>query len=148
MRPFKRTDGKGLVPTFRNMMDDFWGADKFFDDDFFHFRNRWIPAVNITDHEDSFDIDVAAPGLTKDDFKINIENGLLCISAEKETKKEEVEEKFTRREFNYNSFERTFVLPENVDVEKIEAKYVDGVLKLSLKKMAVTEPKTKLIAVK
>jgi HSP20 family protein len=93
-----------------------------------------VPAVNITDNENFFKISLAAPGLTKDDFHINLEGNMLTISCEKEEKKEEKNEKMTRNEYNFSSFERTFTLPEEVNMEKIEAKYIDGVLDLMLPK--------------
>lgn len=143
----KKTNGTGLVPTFKNWMEDFWGADNIFADDFFRLKKSWLPAVNIRDEKKSFEIEVAAPGLKKDDFQIKVENGMLCISAELEESKEEKEANFTRREFSYRSFERSFALPENADAENISARYADGVLKLSLKKIAAREDVPKMIKV-
>jgi HSP20 family protein len=141
-------NGRNTMAPFKSLVDKFWGTDKFYDDDFFHFRNQWMPAVNIKDNKGEFDIEVAAPGLDKKDFKVTVDNGILCISAEKETKVEEKEDNFTRQEFNYSSFERSFTLPENVDAENIDAKYNDGVLKLRLKKTKVDKPDLKKIAIK
>lgn len=94
-----------------------------------------LPAVNIKDHEKNIEIELAAPGLTKDDFEITMNNGILTISSEKETKKEEEKEGYVRKEFSYNSFSRSFSLPENIDEEKdVQARYQDGVLKLMLHK--------------
>lgn len=141
-------NGKNTIAPFRNLVDKFWGTDKFNDDDFFNFRNFWMPAVNIKDKKAEFDIEVAAPGLEKKDFKVTVDNGILCIAAEKESKVEEKEENFTRQEFNYNSFERSFTLPENVDADHIDAKYDNGVLKLKLKKTKVDKPNLKEVAIK
>lgn len=94
------------------------------------------PAMNIKEKENAVQIDLAAPGLKKDDFDIVLENGILTISAEKQEEKEEENKDFYRKEFSYNSFSRSVRVPETVDKEKeIEAKYVDGVLKLTLPKM-------------
>ena len=131
----------GLVPAFKSWIDDFWGADSILDDDFFRSRKSLMPSVNIKDKSKTFEIELAAPGMEKDDFDVSVENGLLCISAEKEASKEEKEENYTRKEFSYNSFKRSFTLPENADAEGITAKYTNGVLKLSLKKVKVEEAK-------
>lgn len=97
-------------------------------------RSLTVPAVNITDEKDEYKVSLAAPGLKKDDFKIDVEGNLLTISCEKEEKKEEKEKRHTRREYNYTSFSRSFTLPEDVKQDKIEAHYTDGVLQLSLPK--------------
>ena len=142
------SNGRNTMAPFKSLVDKFWGTDKFYDDDFFHFRNQWMPAVNMKENKDEFDIEVAAPGLDKKDFKVTVDNGILCISAEKETKVEEKEDNFTRQEFNYNSFERLFTIPENVDADHIDAKYNDGVLKLRLKKTKVDKIDLKKIPIK
>lgn len=115
-------------------------------DDFFRPWNEWfenngrsgkaitVPAVNITEDKDGYKVTVAAPGLKKTDFKIDVEGNMLTISSEKEDHKEEKDRHYTRREYSYSSFSRSFTLPENVKQDKIEATYEDGVLKLSLPK--------------
>lgn len=139
----KKTTGTGLVPTFKSWLDDFWGADNVFADDFLRMRKNWMPAVNIKDEKKTFEIEVAAPGLKKDDFNIKVENGTLLISAQREETREETEATYTRKEFSYHAFERSFALPENADPDSISAKYTDGILKLTVKKTkAVTNPKT------
>lgn len=93
------------------------------------------PAMNIKETENDYQIDMAAPGLTKDDFNISMEDGFLTISAEKEMKSEEEEDNYLRREFSYNSFVRSMSLPETIDEGKdIKAEYHDGVLKVMLHK--------------
>ena len=99
------------------------------------------PAVNIVEGNDEFRIEVAAPGLNKDDFKINLENDQLTISANKEVKKEENEENYTRREFSYSTFTRTFTLPESVEGEKIKASHKDGILNIHVPKKEEAKPK-------
>lgn len=115
-------------------------------DDFFRPWNEWfnnegfmgktinVPAVNIAETTNGFDLSLAVPGMKKDDFKIDVDGNMLTISCQKEEKKEEKDAKFTRKEFNYSSFSRCFTLPEEVNKEKIDAHYEDGVLKLSLPK--------------
>jgi len=126
---------KHRLPWFDTMFTDLLGSDRLLTNDFF-MENKWIPAMNIKESDKHFEIDVAAPGFTKKDFVITIENGILRISAENKEEIEEKEDEFTRREFNYNSFERSFTLPENVNEdEKIDATYKRGILKLVLAKL-------------
>lgn len=96
-----------------------------------------LPAVNVVEHQDGFRIEVAAPGLKKEDFKLNLNHTNLTISAYRESQREEGEqngEKYTRREFSYSSFQRTFTLPSSVDADNIQATYADGVLKIDVPK--------------
>lgn len=102
-----------------------------------------LPAVNIKENEDSFEILLAAPGLNKEDFSIEIDENILKISSEFKQNEEVKEEKFSRREFNFSSFKRAFTLPETVNEDKIEAAYVNGILKLSLPKKEEALPKEK-----
>ena len=95
-------------------------------------RTMQVPAVNITEQKDNYLVSLAAPGLKKDDFKIDVDGNMLTISSEKEETKEEKDKKFTRKEYNYSSFSRSFSLPEEINKEKIEAYYEDGVLKITL----------------
>lgn len=100
------------------------------------------PAMNIKEKKKEFEVELAAPGLQKDDFKITLDNGLLTVSAEREDKKEEENEGFMTKEFSYNSFSRSISIPETVDEDKdISAKYEDGVLKLKLQKKEGAENK-------
>lgn len=95
-----------------------------------------VPAVNVSENDDHFTLEVAAPGKTKKDFNLELDNGVLTISSEekKENEKKDNNGRFTRREFSYSSFKRAFTLPETVDVEKISAQYKDGVLMINLPK--------------
>jgi len=130
-------------------------------DDLFKPWNEWfdngglwgrvmnIPAVNITENKDEYKVALAVPGMKKDDFNIDIDGNMLTISSEKEETKEEKDKKFTRKEYNFSSFSRSFTLPDEVNKEKIEAKYEDGVLKLSLpRKEELKKITAKHIAVK
>jgi HSP20 family protein len=114
-----------LYPVF----SDFFGSNFLNDSDW-----ATSPAVNIAEDKDSFRIEVAAPGLSKEDFHIHIEKRLLEISSEKESNTETKEEKLLRKEFSYSSFKRTFSVPEYVDTENIKANYNNGVLTVSVPK--------------
>jgi len=113
-------------------------VEEFFNDFPFAGLRNWttssVPAVNIAETKDEYRIEVAAPGLDKDDFKVNIEDDTLTISANKEEKKEEKDETYTRREFSYTSFSRSFNLPDTVDSEKIKAEHKNGVLTIYVPK--------------
>ena len=100
-----------------------------------------FPAVNVLESDNSFKIELAAPGLKKEDFKINIHENVLTISSEQKTENEENTGKYTRKEFNYKSFKRSFTLPKTVDGEKIVASYDNGVLGLELPKKEEAKPK-------
>ena len=132
---------------FSNQMPSLF--DRFLENDFFDWSNRnfsktntTIPAVNIKEDEDGFKVEMSAPGLEKDDFKIELNNSLLTISCEKQEENENVEnEKYSRKEFSYQSFTRSFNLPEMVENDKIEAKYENGILKVSIPKKEEAKPK-------
>jgi HSP20 family protein len=98
--------------------------------------NTTIPAINVKETNDNFEVEVAAPGMTKKDFKIELNGNMLTISSEKQNEWQENEnEKYTRREFSYQSFQRTFQLPKDVvDEDKIQAKYENGLLHLTIPK--------------
>src|SRR6056297_2547309 len=122
---------------------DFFDMDDFFDNrrwvrdmisDQFWNGKRSEPALNIKETDDTFEIELAAPGFAKKDFEVTIEDGCLNISAEKSVSDEEKEEKFTRREFSYSSFQRSLQLPDTVKDEDIKAKYNDGILSFKLTK--------------
>jgi HSP20 family protein len=130
-------------------------------DDFFKPWNEWfdngniwgrvmnVPAVNITENKDEYLVSLAVPGMKKDDFTIDVNGNMLTISSEKEERKEEKEKKFTRKEYSYSSFSRSFTLPDEINKEKIEATYEDGVLKIALpRREEAKKPSAKHIAVK
>lgn len=99
------------------------------------------PAVNISETDENFKLELAAPGLKKDDFKISIDNDILSISAEKKSEKTESNEKFNRKEFSFSSFKRSFTLPEFVDTDKVSAIYDNGVMTLVIPKREEAKPK-------
>jgi HSP20 family protein len=100
-----------------------------------------LPKVNIKESTESFEVQMAVPGFKKDSFNISLENEELLISAEIEDNKEETKDEFTRKEFGYSSFRRSFVLPETVDGDKIKANYEDGILNVTLPKKEEAKPK-------
>ena len=129
-----------FAPTVRFQNFDKFIADVFntpiFNDD--AKNGMATPSVNVAENDAEYRLEVAAPGLVKEDFKINIEDTLLTISAEKKVENEKKEgEKYIRREFGYTAFKRSFTLPETIDVANIKATYDNGVLHLSLPKVEV-----------
>lgn len=146
MNTLMRTNG-GMFPS---LLTDFFGASpllgpNLYDVDFDLLPSRLgvtVPTANISETEKEYQIELAAPGLTKKDFKIESENGMLTISAEKEEKSAS-KNGYTRTEYSFNSFSRSFTLPDNSKPENINAKYEDGVLKLTVPKKEVTPVKPK-----
>ena len=140
-----------LFPTFRNAMNDL--SNDF--NDMFNFN--WMPrmsvtapAINVKENKDEYDIELAAPGTTKDDFNVNLDNdGNLVIKMEhKDDKKDEnKKEHYLRREFSYSNYEQALTLPEDVEKDKIEAKVNNGVLHITLPRTHEAEKETKRIEV-
>lgn len=120
---------------FPSVLSDFFETDRFLNPRWLEreFENT-IPSVNIKENNKEFNIELAAPGLSKEHFNINVENNVLTIGAEKKEEKKDEREHFTRKEFSYSSFSRSFTLPQSVNADKAEAKYADGVLKLCIPK--------------
>ncbi len=102
-----------------------------------------LPAVNIKENETDFKLELFAPGLAKEDFNIEIDQKTLSISSEKQFENEENKEKYSRKEYTYTSFKRTFNLPDSVNFDAIEANYENGVLHISLPKREEALPKPK-----
>lgn len=105
--------------------------------------NRSYPAVNIKENEDSFELELAIPGKKKEDFNVEVDDHVMTISMESRTEDEVAEENYTRREFSYTAFTRSFTLPETVAEDKIKAAYTDGILKFTLPKKEEALPKPK-----
>lgn len=103
--------------------------------------SKTLPSVNVVENEENFRIELAAPGLTRADFKVNVHEDVLTISSEKQAENEEAKENYTRREFSYASFTRSFNLPETVDSDKIAATYNEGILNVTLPKREEAKPK-------
>ena len=137
MRTLLRTNGN-LFPVLPGLIEDFFNRElSDTSPSNWRYSDATLPSVNIAETNDSFEIEVAAPGMKRDNFKIELDNNVLTIASHLEEQKEEKDESrnFTRREFSYKSFQRNFSLPENkVDGEKISAKYTDGILYISIPK--------------
>ena len=138
----KKTD----FPVFPNVFNEFlrdWSATNFSD------TNTTLPAVNIKENENEFIVNVAAPGMSKEDFMINLENDILTISSEKKDSQENHDDNYTRKEYSYMSFKRSFTLPKGIiNSEKIKAAYLNGELKITIPKLDEAKPKPpKLIKV-
>lgn len=118
-------------PRFTNLFDHVLFNDALAND--YHANYCRKPATNIIENENNFELSLAVPGLEKDDIKIDLEDNLLTISAEKEVKTENVN--FSRKEFAYHSFSRSFTLPKTVEVDKIKADYKNGILNIIIPKI-------------
>ena len=119
------------------LFDDFLNADLFnWNNSNYSNTNTTIPAVNIKETAENYEVEVAAPGMTKNDFKVELDGNMLTISSERINQKEESDnERYTRKEFSYQSFQRNFTLQKNVvDTDKIQAKYENGLLRLLISK--------------
>ncbi|MEQ8909949.1 MAG: Hsp20/alpha crystallin family protein [Vicingaceae bacterium] len=125
--------------SFPSFLDEFFGGDIFDTNKNSSWIGNSLPAVNVKENENNFEVEVAAPGMQKDDFKIELDNKVLGISSELKEEHVDEQKKYTRREFSYRSFKRTFSLPENVDQDGIQASYKDGVLKIEIPKEAEKE---------
>jgi len=135
------------IPVMPSIFDDFfrdWSLSNYSN------TNTTLPAVNIKENDDEFTVEVAIPGMDKKDFKINLENNILTISSEKTSENEEKDDKYTRKEYSYQSFERSFNPPKNVvNSEKIIASYKNGELIITIPKREEAKPiPAKLIEIK
>jgi HSP20 family protein len=141
----KETSSRGLSQPGRRDLFDI--------EDFFDTRNwlrpfqKSMPAVNVCEDKKSYEIDVVAPGFKKEDFKINLEDNVLTISAETKQEDRDNGKEFSRREYSYNSFTRSFTLPNDVKDDKIDASYQDGILKLNIPKTETRERQAKAIPI-
>ncbi|PJJ84362.1 Hsp20/alpha crystallin family protein [Mucilaginibacter auburnensis] len=126
--PEKRNNG-ALMPNFTDVFDSI------FNDSFFNDRMTVrVPAANISETEDHYHVELAAPGLRKEDFKLNLERNVLSISVENQKEQTNSQISYNKREFAYNSWVRSFTLPESANPDYIEATYTDGVLKIDIAK--------------
>ncbi|MDB5276837.1 Hsp20/alpha crystallin family protein [Ferruginibacter paludis] len=133
-----------LMRAFPTLFDDFLNRDLFnWGQSNYSNTGTSLPAVNIKETNEGFEVEMAAPGMKKTDFKVQLEGNMLTISSEKSNQTEENEgDRYSRKEFSYQSFERSFTLPKDVvDVEKINAKYEDGVLQLHIPKVEEAKQK-------
>jgi HSP20 family protein len=139
----ERKDSGLLSPVFNDIFENFFN-DAFVSD---RMVSR-VPAVNISETDGHYHIELAAPGLKKEDFKLNLDRNVLTISAEKQTEQTENDKKYNKREYSYSSFVRSFTLPDSADDGNIEAEYTDGVLKINVAKREEAKMASRQIAIK
>jgi HSP20 family protein len=129
---FNRKNEMPVFNPFTNLFDNFF--EKEFPYAFRSGHSNTVPAVNVIENKDGFVLELAAPGLNKNDFRLKMDNNVLSITCQKENNKEENDSKYSRKEFSYCSFERSFTLPNTINSENINALYENGVLKISIPK--------------
>jgi|SRR5690554_2648900 len=132
-----------LMPGFNDVFDSVFN-DTFFSD---RLTSR-VPAVNISETQDYFHIELAAPGLKKDDFKLNLDRNILSISVEQTLNNTDQDRNYNKREYSYSSFVRSFTIPDSADHDRIHASYIDGVLKIDIAKKEEAKSVVKQIEVK
>lgn len=136
---------------FPSLFDNFFSRDLMdWNNSNFSNTNTTLPAVNIHENDQEFTIEVAAPGMKKNDFNINLDNNQLCISSEIKNETEKKEGNYSRKEFSYQSFRRSFQLPVSlIDGDKISAQYNEGILRIRLPKKEEAKPKpSRMISIK
>ena len=130
-------------PLFPSLLDEFFGSDT----PFSGLSNRFhVPSVNISETDTNFELALAAPGKTRKDFNVELDDHVLTVSSESKHEDESMTDQYTRREFRYDNFQRSFRLPETVDTAGIKAKYDNGILTITLPKHeeAIPEPKKQI----
>jgi HSP20 family protein len=126
---FNNKTANSLMPGFNDVFDSIFN-DTFFND---RMMSR-VPAVNISESESHYHVELAAPGLKKEDFKLNLERNSLSISVAQTAEQQDSQKNYSKREFSYGSFVRAFTLPDSADHSQIEATYVDGILCIDIAK--------------
>jgi len=140
---WNNTTNNALLPGFNDVFESI------FNDTFFNDRMvTRVPAVNISETENNYHVELAAPGLKKDDFKLNLERNQLTISVEQSAEHEDNHKNYSKREYSYSSFVRSFTLPESADDNKIDATYTDGVLRIDIAKREEAKTVRRQIAIK
>ena len=140
---FNRDNGNALMPGVNDIFESIFN-DTFFSD---RMVTR-VPAVNVSETEGNYHIELAAPGLKKEDFKLNLENNVLNIAVEQTTDQRDIQKNYSKREFSYNSFVRSFTLPESADEGAIDATYTDGILRIDIAKREEAKPIRRQIEIK
>ncbi|MDP9078683.1 MAG: Hsp20/alpha crystallin family protein [Bacteroidota bacterium] len=126
---FNKNGNNTLMPGFNDVFDSIFN-DSFFSD---RMITR-VPAVNISESENNYHVELAAPGLKKEDFKLNLERNQLSISVETSSEQADNQKNYSKREYSYSSFVRSFTLPDSADHSNIEASYTDGILRIDIAK--------------
>ena len=133
---------QGSYPSFSSLIDDFFNTELGdWKRNNYSSSNTTLPKVNIMEDNDNYMVEMAAPGMSKSDFIIQIDNGALSISSEKSNSGRSSDLKYTKREFAYQAFARTFNLPDTANSEKISASYKNGILLISIPKKEESKPK-------
>lgn len=126
-KPGRQMQGHPLFPSVNSMLENFFNIDYNFGES--------MPAVNVAENDEEFKMEYLVPGFKKEEIKVNFENGVLTVSGEKKTENQEETARYTRKEFSHSSFKRSFTLPEIADAEKMNARYENGVLQITLPKI-------------
>lgn len=140
------TTRKNIGRSYPSLTSDLFNPERWFGSSLLDFdgnllgSDTWgmVPGANISETDKAYSIELAVPGLEKKDFKVEVQDGVLSISAEREEEKSEEDKNYRRQEFSYHSFSRAFTLPDNLLLDKIEANYTHGILHLTLPKKEVT----------
>lgn len=135
-----------LFPSWNNdSLKSYLSSDDFFNTDFFD-EDSLMPAMNVKEHDKDFEIEFAAPGFSKKDFDVIIDNNMLYVSGEKKHDQEQKEDGYTRKEFSYNSFKRSLHLPKSVKTDQdVKATYKNGILKLNIHKKEEAKAQAKKV---
>jgi HSP20 family protein len=141
--PSNNVRKNGLMPAFDDVFDSIFN-DTFFSD---RMMTR-VPAVNISESNDHYHLELAAPGLKREDFKLSLERNVLSISVEQRQQDQQQERNYNKKEFSYSSFVRSFTLPDYADENGIEARYVDGVLCIDIAKKEEAKMQSRQIEIK
>ena len=129
MTLLRRTNSE--FPAFTNWFEDIFGN---IETGINTNKNSTMPSVNIAEEDDTFKIEFAVPGMEKSEFNINLDNNILTVKSEKEEENEKANKNFTRKEFSYSSFQRSFTLPDSVNGDEIKAEYENGILQIEIPK--------------
>ncbi len=147
MKTLKRYGEENLFPTFNSNLNDLFDMP-FFNSPFFDTSSMWkdrslsrVPATNISETDKEFIVELAAPGMNKNDFHVDVDNNLLEIKVEKEEKANIEKAQYTRREYDYSAFYRSFNLPETIQADNIKAEYENGILRVHLPKAEIAKKK-------
>ncbi len=133
-----------VFPALTSWFDDFFADDMELFDNF-----PTIPSVNIKERKKDYVVELAVPGMKKEDFNIDLDNNVMTISAQTKQEKNEEDENYTKKEFHYSEFKRIFTLPETADPEKIDAEYKNGILSIKINKKPEAQAKpVKKISIK
>lgn len=146
MSLIKFNNRKRLFPSWNNDgLQTFLNSDDFFNNDFFE-EDCLMPAMNVKEHDEDFEIEFAAPGFSKKDFEVTIDDNILNVCGEKKKEVEEKDDDYTRKEFSYNSFKRSLSLPKTVNINQdVKATYKNGILKLNLQKKEEAKEQAKKV---